>query len=77
MKSYMKPTISLAMIGSDAGSYSSCIVKADMDLIQSIIGIEIPSNAFSLNEPCGTQLPIEMYCKFTSAELGAAQAFIS
>lgn len=76
MKSYMKPTISLAVTGNNA-SYVSCIVKADIDLIESILGGSLPSNAFGSNEPCGTDIPIDIYCKFTSAELGAAQAFIS
>lgn len=77
MKSYIKPTIALAITGNDSGSYSSCIVKADLDLIESILGLEVPSNGFSMTESCENQLPIDMYCKFTSAELGAAQAFIS
>ena len=73
----MKPTISLAITGNDSGTIGSCIVKADMDLIQSILGGNVPSNIFGIAEACGTPLPIDMYCKFTSAELGAAQAFIS
>lgn len=78
MKSYIKPTIALAITGNDSGSYSSCIVKADMDLLESILGGSIDfSKAFATTEPCSSPIPIEMYCKFTSAELGAAQAFIS
>lgn len=79
MKSYIKPTIALAITGNDSGSYSSCIVKADMDLLESILGGSYDdfSKAFATTEPCSPQIPIEIYCKFTSAQLGAAQAFIS
>ena len=72
----MKPTISLAITGNDSSFLGSCIVKADMDLLQSILG-NIPTDAFGMEEACGTKIPIDIYCKFTSAELGAAHAFIS
>jgi hypothetical protein len=42
VKSYIKPTIALAITGNDSGSYSSRIVKADLDLIESILGHEVP-----------------------------------
>lgn len=62
----------------NSSSTSSCFTKADMDLITSIIGPDINiSTAFAMQEACVNQLPIDMYCKFTSAELGAVQAFIS
>ena len=77
MKAYMKPTISLAVTNSGSGFLGSCIVKADMDLIESIIGGPFPSDAFGIAEACVNPIPIDIYCKFTSAELGAAQAFIS
>lgn len=77
MKKYIKPTISLAITSDDSGFLGSCIVKADMDLLESILGGSFPSDAFGMAEACGTQIPIDIYCKFTSAELGAAQAFIS
>ena len=53
------------------------ITDKDLELLESILGMEIPKDSFALGEACGTQLPIDMYCKFTSAELGAAHAFIS
>lgn len=76
MKSYMKPTISLALTSGNGG-YGSCIVKADEELIESILGIELTPNSFGMEEACSDKLPIDMYCKFTSADLGAAHAFIS
>lgn len=77
MKSYMKPTVSLAMIGSNSDALGSCIVKADLDLIQSIVGGADANKTFGQYEACEIQIPLEIYCKFTSAEMGFAQAFIS
>ena len=76
MKTYVKPTLSL-LSSEPTSQYTSCIVKADLELIQSITGLEITKNSFAMTEPCQHQLPIDMYCKFTSAEMGAAQAFES
>lgn len=78
MKSYMKPTISLAITGGNGG-YGSCIVKADLDLLQSILGNDFTfsKNSFAMSEDCVEGIPVDIYCKFTSAELGAAHAFIS
>ncbi len=78
MKSYMKPTISLAITGYNGG-YGSCIVKADLDLLQSILGNDFTfsKNSFAMSEGCVEGIPVDIYCKFTSAELGAAHAFIS
>lgn len=77
MKEYMKPTIAIA-----ANSSSSipvfCAVQADLDIIASILGPEFDSSKiFGMKEACIQQIPIDIYCKFTSAELGAAQAFAS
>lgn len=78
MKSYIKPTISLVITNGNGG-YGSCVVKADEELIESILGggIDLTSKSFGMNEPCEVHIPIDMYCKFTSADLGAAHAFIS
>lgn len=76
MQKYVKPTISLTASVSANGP-AFCSVQADLDLIQSITGLQITENSFAATEACKDQLPIDIYCKFTSAELGAAQAFIS
>lgn len=78
MSQYTKPSIMFLAAGTNSASTTSCFTKADMDLITSIIGPDIDiSTAFGMNESCVNPLPIDMYCKFTSAELGAVQAFIS
>lgn len=78
MKSYMKPTISLVVTNGNGG-FGSCVVKVDEELIESILGgvIDLTPDSFGLNEACKHQVPIDMYCKFTSADLGAAHAFES
>lgn len=78
MSQYTKPSIMFLAAGTNTASTGSCFTKADMDLITSIIGPGVDSStAFGMQEACAVQLPIDMYCKFTSAELGAVQAFIS
>lgn len=78
MNQYVKPIIKLAGTATNSSSAGSCYTKADMELIASIIGQPIDVNtAFGINEACIDKLPIDIYCKFTSAELGAAQAFVS
>lgn len=78
MNQYVKPIIKLAGTTTNSSSAGSCYTKADMDLIESIVGQKVNSNtAFGINEACVDKIPIDMYCKFTSAELGAAQAFVS
>ena len=76
MKSYTKPTIALLAVNNQTGSVF-CDVQADIDLIKDIIGDVNMDAAFGLNEACANQVPIDWYCKFTSAEMGAAQAFTS
>lgn len=76
MQKYVKPTISLTASVSANGPMF-CNVKADLDLIKDIVGADNIENSFGLFEACEIQIPIDSYCKFTSAELGAAQAFIS
>ena len=34
-------------------------------------------NTFGMGEECIIQIPLDMYCKFTSTELGAVQIFWS
>lgn len=77
MQKYVKPTISMtASITPD--QLGTCMVQADLELIQSIVGNGIDmKDTFGMQEACAIQIPLDMYCKFTSAELGAAQAFNS
>jgi hypothetical protein len=49
MKSYMKPTISLVVTNGNGG-FGSCVVKVDEELIESILGIDLTSDSFGLNE---------------------------
>lgn len=77
MNKYIKPTVQIVLNASARSSASSCSTSADMDLIQSIIGGADADKTFGMNEPCELQIPLEMYCKFTSSEMGAAQIFWS
>lgn len=77
MKNYIKPTVHLALDGTTSGTVSSCEVAADMQLIQSIVGGADADKIFNITEACEIGVALDMYCKFTSSELGAAQAFIS
>lgn len=77
MKQYTKPTIAIAAnLGNTNPVF--CDVKADLDLIEGIVGEDIDwDKAFAVTEACSEGIILDMYCKFTSAELGAAHAFIS
>ena len=80
MNQYVKPTIKLASAAANSASAGSCPNKlndSDRELLESIIGSGDMSTAFGMNEPCQNPVPIDAYCKFTSAELGAIQAFSS
>ncbi len=80
MKQYTKPTIAIAA-ATGASAVTTCIQKVDAQLITSILGYDFTPeqlrNTFAANESCDIQLPIEFYCKFTSVDMGALQAFIS
>ena len=76
MNNYVKPVIRLTQ-SSGARGVSSCMSEADMELIQSIVGGADANKTFGMAEECEIQIPLEMYCKFTSAELGATQIFWS
>ena len=52
-------------------------IVADMGLIQSIVGGVDANKTFGMGEACEIQIPLDMYCKFTSTEMGAAQIFWS
>lgn len=78
MKTYIKPSISLVAAVSDTGTSSSCTTTAeDIELIQSIIGGADASKIFGSGEPCDIPIDLDMYCKFTSTDLGAAKIFVS
>lgn len=76
MNNYIKPTISLVAAVSNTGTSASCTTTSeDMDLIKDITGITDTSKFFGVGEACAVE--VEMYCKFTSVENGAAKAFVS
>lgn len=78
MDNYIKPSIKLvADSGAKAGTGSCGTSGEDMQLIQSIIGGADASSTFGMGEPCTIQIPLDMFCKFTSTELGATQIFWS
>ena len=78
MKTYIKPSISLVVVASDTGTSSSCTTTAeDIELIQSIVGGADASKIFGSDEPCEISVDLDMYCKFTSTDLGAAKIFVS
>ncbi|MGN0573925.1 MAG: hypothetical protein ACI4IX_08300 [Acutalibacteraceae bacterium] len=78
MNQYVKPTIKLASAAANSLSAGSCLNQVDRELLESIIGSGVDlSTAFGMNEPCQNPVPIDAYCKFTSADLGAIQAFSS
>lgn len=78
MNQYVKPTIKLASAAANSASAGSCLNQVDRELLESIIGPGYDlSKAFGMNEPCENPVPIDAYCKFTSAELGAIQGFSS
>lgn len=77
MNKYIKPAIKLATVDGVHMPGSCNTTSSDMELIQSIIGIENMDKAFGIGEGCQTEIPLDMYCKFTSTELGAASVFWS
>jgi len=69
MNKYVKPTISLLSAGTNTRATSSCTTstadaKEIMDILISM-GID-KDTAFAPVEGCGSMVPIEDYCKFTS-----------
>ena len=78
MNQYFKPVIKLAGAAANSASAGSCLNKVDRELLESIIGSGVDlEKAFGMNENCTISVPVDAYCKFTSAELGAIQAFSS
>ncbi len=77
MNNYVKPAIKLATVDGIHKPGTCNTTSSDMELIQSIIGIENMDNAFGMNEGCQVTIPLDMYCKFTSTEMGAVSVFWS
>ena len=76
MKNYLKPTLVFA--AASVGNASSCLVKADMELIADILGEGFDANQiFGMGEACQVGVPIDYYCKYSSVESGALQGFLS
>ena len=77
MKNYVKPVIKLAVTDSNGNTVSCGTTESDMELIQSIVGGANANDTFGLGESCLIELPLDMYCKFTSAEMGKTVVFWS
>lgn len=77
MNNYVKPAIKLATVDANGNTVSCGTTGNDMQLIQSIVGGADASKTFGMGEPCEIQLPLDMYCKFTSAEMGKTVVFWS
>jgi len=71
MKSYIKPSVSfMSLSASSAGGSVSCMNAADIGVIQDILGETIdPKRGFNMLEPCEIKYDIDIFCKFTSANL--------
>ncbi|MBR3780666.1 MAG: hypothetical protein IKK63_05635 [Clostridia bacterium] len=77
MNNYVKPVIKLATFAPSGSSVSCGTTESDMELIQSIIGGANANDTFGMGESCQIELPLDMYCKFTSAEMGKIVVFWS
>lgn len=77
MSNYIKPVIKLATVDAKGNTVSCSTTESDMSLIQGIIGGADADKTFGMGEPCEIQVPLDMYCKFTSSDLGAVQIFWS
>ena len=77
MNNYVKPVIKLASTGARGSTISCSTTESDMDLIQSIVGGASANDTFGYGEACVIKIPLDMFCKFTSTELGAVQVFWS
>ena len=75
MSNYVKPAIKLTTVGGARIAGSCSTTSTDIEIIESIVGKENLEMAFGMNEGCA--IPFDMYCKFTSAEMGLATVFSS
>ncbi len=77
MNNYIKPAIKLATVDANGNTVSCGTTAADMELIQSIVGGANANDTFGMGEACLIEIPLDMYCKFTSADTGATLVFWS
>lgn len=77
MNNYIKPAIKLATVDANGNTVSCGTTAADMELIQSIVGGADASKTFNSNEGCEIPVPIDFFCKFTSADTGGILIFWS
>lgn len=78
MNNYVKPAIKLATVEGALNNAGSCTTNStDLELIKGIVGADDIKKAFAPTESCEFPLPLDMYCKFTSAEMGLAVVFWS
>lgn len=75
MNNYVKPAIKLATVDGVHMPGTCQTTSSDMELIQSIVGAENMENVFGSKEGCA--IPFDMYCKFTSTEMGLISVFWS
>lgn len=77
MNKYVKPIIKLGVIDANGNTVSCGTTESDMELIQSIVGGANANDTFGMGEACAIEIPLDMFCKFTSAELGKTVVFWS
>lgn len=77
MNNYVKPAIRLVTTDANGNVVSCGTTAEDMALIQGIIGGADAKDTFGMGEECKIELPLDMYCKFTSAEMGKTLVFWS
>ena len=77
MNNYVKPVVKLAVTDAAGNTISCGTSGADMQLIQSIVGGANANENFGMGESCKIEVPLDMFCKFTSAELGKTVVFWS
>ncbi len=77
MNDYIKPVIKLATTDANGNVVSCGTSEEDMNLLMDVIGGN-KDTAFAPTETsCTFKVPLDMYCKFTSAQLGKVLVFWS
>ena len=77
MNKYIKPEFMLTSLTSSGLTGGNCAIqKADKELILDVLGDDF-AQAFEDSASCEVVIEMLSYCKFTSIELGIAQAFFS
>lgn len=77
MNNYVKPAIRLVTTDANGNVVSCGTTAEDMALIQGIVGGADANDTFGLGEACAIEVPLDMFCKFTSTELGKTLVFWS